>query len=47
MLAVLEANDAGRRFWLRCGYRKFKDHPSRQSGRHFHALSEFELVIVE
>ena len=47
MLAVLEANDAGLRFWLRCGYRKIKDYPPRQSGRRFHSLSEFELVIVE
>ena len=45
MLAVLEANEAGRRFWLRCGYQKIKDYPSRQSGRRFHSLSEFELVI--
>jgi GrpB-like predicted nucleotidyltransferase (UPF0157 family)/RimJ/RimL family protein N-acetyltransferase len=47
ILAVLEANDAGRRFWLRCGYRKIKDYPPRQSGRRFHSLSEFELVIVD
>jgi RimJ/RimL family protein N-acetyltransferase len=47
MLAVLEANDAGRRFWLRCGCRKIKDYSSRQSGRGFHLLSEFELLIVE
>ena len=47
MLAVLQANDAGLRFWLRCGYRKIKDYPPRQSGRRFHSLSEFELVIVE
>ena len=47
MLAVLAANKAARRFWLRCGYRKIKDYPSRQSGRRFHSLSEFELVIVE
>jgi RimJ/RimL family protein N-acetyltransferase len=46
MLAVLEANDAGRRFWLRCGYRKIKDYPPRQSGRRFHSLSEFEFVIA-
>ena len=47
LLAVLEANTAARRFWLRLGYRKVKDFPPRQFGIRMHAVTEFELMIAE
>jgi RimJ/RimL family protein N-acetyltransferase len=45
LLAVLEANESARRFWLRLGYRKVKDFPSRQFGKCLHGLTEFEMVV--
>ena len=45
LLAVLEANESARRFWLRLGYRKVKDFPPRQFGQRLHALTEFEMVL--
>ena len=45
LIAVLEANESARRFWLRLGYRKVKDHPPRQFGKCSHAFAEFELVL--
>jgi RimJ/RimL family protein N-acetyltransferase len=45
LLAVLEANQAARRFWLRLGYRKGKDYPPRQFGRCLHRLTEFEMTL--
>jgi RimJ/RimL family protein N-acetyltransferase len=45
LLAVLEANEPARRFWLRLGYRKVKDFPPRQFGNCLHGLPEFEMVV--
>jgi RimJ/RimL family protein N-acetyltransferase len=45
LIAVLEANESGRRFWLRLGYRKVKDYPPKQFGKRLHALTEFEIVL--
>jgi RimJ/RimL family protein N-acetyltransferase len=45
LIAVLEANESGRRFWLRLGYRKVKDYPPKQFGKRLHALTEFEMVL--
>jgi GrpB-like predicted nucleotidyltransferase (UPF0157 family)/RimJ/RimL family protein N-acetyltransferase len=45
LIAVLEANESARRFWLRLGYRKVKDYPPRQFGKCLHALTEFEMVL--
>ena len=45
VLAVLEANESARKFWLRLGYRKVKDYPPRQFGKCLHALTEFERVL--
>jgi GrpB-like predicted nucleotidyltransferase (UPF0157 family)/GNAT superfamily N-acetyltransferase len=45
LIAVLEANESGRRFWLRLGYRKVKDYPPRQFGKCLHSLTEFEMVL--
>lgn len=45
LLAVLEANESARRFWLRLGYRKVKDYPPKQFSKRFHALAEFEMVL--
>ena len=47
LIAVLEGNQSARRFWIRLGYRKVKDHPPRQCGIRFHALTEFEMIIGE
>jgi RimJ/RimL family protein N-acetyltransferase len=45
LLAVLEANESARRFWLRLGYRKVKDFAPREFGHRLHALTEFEMVL--
>jgi GrpB-like predicted nucleotidyltransferase (UPF0157 family)/GNAT superfamily N-acetyltransferase len=45
LLAVLEANESARRFWLRLGYRKVKDFPPRQFGKCLHGLTEFEKIL--
>lgn len=45
LLAVFEANDSARRFWLRLGYRKVKDFPPRQFGKCLHGLTEFEKIL--
>jgi RimJ/RimL family protein N-acetyltransferase len=45
LIAVLEANESARRFWLRLGYRKVKDYPPKQFGKCLHALTEFEMVL--
>jgi GrpB-like predicted nucleotidyltransferase (UPF0157 family)/RimJ/RimL family protein N-acetyltransferase len=45
LIAVLEANESARRFWLRLGYRKVKDYPPRQFGKCLHALTEFEMAL--
>lgn len=45
LLAVLEANESARRFWLRLGYRQVKDFPPRQFGNCLHGLTEFEMVV--
>jgi len=45
LIAVLEANESARRFWLRLGYHKVKDYPPRQFGKCLHALTEFEMVL--
>ena len=45
LLAVLEANESARRFWLRLGYRKVRDYPPRQFGQRLHACTEFELIL--
>src|SRR5580704_17222386 len=45
LLAVLEANESARRFWLRLGYRKVKDFPPRQFGKSLHGLTEFEQIL--
>jgi RimJ/RimL family protein N-acetyltransferase len=45
LIAVLEANESARRFWLRLGYRKVKDYPPRQFGKCLHALTEFDMVL--
>jgi RimJ/RimL family protein N-acetyltransferase len=45
LIAVLEANESARRFWLRLGYRRVKDYPPVQFGKRLHALTEFELVL--
>jgi GrpB-like predicted nucleotidyltransferase (UPF0157 family)/GNAT superfamily N-acetyltransferase len=45
LIAVLEANESARRFWLRLGYRKVKDYPPRQFGKCTHALAEFDMVL--
>jgi RimJ/RimL family protein N-acetyltransferase len=45
LIAVLEANESARRFWLRLGYRKVKDYPPRQFGKCLHALTEFEMTL--
>ena len=45
LLAVLEANESARRFWLRLGYRKVRDFPPRQFGRCLHGLTEFEKIL--
>jgi RimJ/RimL family protein N-acetyltransferase len=45
LLAVVEANESARRFWLRLGYRKVRDYPPRQFGQHLHACTEFELIL--
>jgi RimJ/RimL family protein N-acetyltransferase len=45
LLAVLEANESARRFWLSLGYRKVKDFPPRQFGKCLHGLTEFEKIL--
>jgi GrpB-like predicted nucleotidyltransferase (UPF0157 family)/GNAT superfamily N-acetyltransferase len=45
LLAVLEANESARRFWLRLGYRKVKDYPPKQFGKRIHACTEFEMIL--
>jgi RimJ/RimL family protein N-acetyltransferase len=45
LLAVLEANESARKFWLRLGYRKVKDYPPIQFGKCLHAVTEFEMVL--
>ena len=45
LLAVLEANESARRFWLRLGYRKVKDFAPRRFGKCLHALTEFEKIL--
>jgi RimJ/RimL family protein N-acetyltransferase len=45
LLAVLEANESGRRFWLGLGYRKVKDYPPRPFGQRLHACTEFEMIL--
>jgi RimJ/RimL family protein N-acetyltransferase len=45
LLAVLEANESARRFWLRLGYRKVKDYPPKPFGNRFHACTEFEMAL--
>ena len=45
LIAVLEANDAARKFWLRLGYRKVKDYPPKPFGNRVHACTEFEMVL--
>jgi RimJ/RimL family protein N-acetyltransferase len=45
LIAVLEANDSARRFWLRLGYRKVKHYPPIQFGKRLHALTEFEMIL--
>ncbi|MBV9876510.1 MAG: GNAT family N-acetyltransferase [Verrucomicrobia bacterium] len=45
LLAVLEANEAARRFWLRLGYSKIKDYPPRQFGNRLHGLAEYEMNL--
>ena len=45
LIAVLEANESARRFWLRLGYRKVKEYPPRQFGKCLHALTEFEMAL--
>ena len=45
LLAVLEANESARRFWLNLGYRKIKEYPPRQFGQRLHALTEFEMIL--
>jgi RimJ/RimL family protein N-acetyltransferase len=45
LLAVLEANESARRFWLRLGYRRVKDFPPRQFGKCLHGLTEFEKIL--
>jgi RimJ/RimL family protein N-acetyltransferase len=45
LLAVVEANEAARRFWLRLGYRKVRDYPPRQFGQRLHACTEFESIL--
>jgi RimJ/RimL family protein N-acetyltransferase len=45
LLAVLEANESARRFWLSLGYRKIKEYPPRQFGQRLRALTEFEMIL--
>jgi GrpB-like predicted nucleotidyltransferase (UPF0157 family)/GNAT superfamily N-acetyltransferase len=45
LIAVLEANESARRFWLRLGYRKVKDYQPKQFGNCMHALTEFEMTL--
>ena len=45
LLAVLEANESARKFWLRLGYRKVKDYPPIRFGKCLHAVIEFEMVL--
>jgi RimJ/RimL family protein N-acetyltransferase len=45
LLAVLEANESARRFWLSLGYRKVRDFPPRQFGKCLHGLTEFEKML--
>ena len=45
LLAVLEANESARRFWLRLGYRKVKDYPPIQFGKCLQPVTEFEMVL--
>jgi RimJ/RimL family protein N-acetyltransferase len=45
LVAVLEANESARRFWLRLGYRKVKEYPPIQFGNCLHAITEFEMVL--
>jgi RimJ/RimL family protein N-acetyltransferase len=45
LIAVLEANESARRFWLRLDYRKVKDYPPKQFGKCVQALTEFEMVL--
>jgi GrpB-like predicted nucleotidyltransferase (UPF0157 family)/GNAT superfamily N-acetyltransferase len=45
LLAVLEANESARRFWLRLGYSKIKDYPPRQFGNRLHGLAEYEMTL--
>jgi RimJ/RimL family protein N-acetyltransferase len=47
VLAVLEGNQRARKFWLRLGYRKTKDYPTRQIGERAHALAEFEFDLQD
>jgi RimJ/RimL family protein N-acetyltransferase len=45
LLAVLDANESARRFWLRLGYSKIKDYPPRQFGNRLHGLAEYEMTL--
>jgi len=45
LLAVLEANESARRFWLRLGYSKIKDYPPREFGNRLHGLAEYEMTL--
>jgi RimJ/RimL family protein N-acetyltransferase len=45
LLAVLEANESARRFWLRLGYSKVRDFPPRQFGNCLHEPTEFEKIL--
>ncbi|HEX6564291.1 MAG TPA: GNAT family N-acetyltransferase [Chthoniobacterales bacterium] len=45
LLAVLEANESARKFWLRLGYSKVKDCQPIQFGKCLHAVTEFEMVL--
>ena len=45
LLAVLEANESARKFWLRLGYHKVRDFPPRQFGDCLHGLTEFEMIL--
>jgi GNAT superfamily N-acetyltransferase len=45
LLAVLEENTGGHRFWSTLGYRKAKDHPPKRYGCRFHACTEYEKTL--
>ena len=45
LLAVLEANESARRFWLRLGYSKIKVYPPREFGNRLHGLAEYEMTL--